>query len=187
MPVAEAPQPITAEQEAEWQAKIDAAFEGKTPVGKEPESEPLTLSQALALPQPLEDLWPGHCYLPPKLKQSERLLQLGKMSSEKWAEGDIFGSMKHAAEFVATVARKIEGEDLAPVTEDEILEEFNADELTAICDHILKAEGFVVEGASGKSPSGRPIGAMSFHSSAAITEPTTSASAENSPTDSTEQ
>lgn len=173
--------PLQEFDEAKWEEQMKAA-------GLDTESRPaevLTLSEALALPESLEDLWPGHCYLPPRLKQTEYLQELGNKTSSLWNEGKVLESMQVAAEFVCTLARKIEGDQLLQVSPEEVLNEFDAAELANICDHILSSEGFTVENAAGKSPSGRRIGAMSFHSSAAII-PTNSKMLESSPTNSIE-
>lgn len=155
--------------ETVWQEKMDAAG-GPLPETESGElEEGMSINTALGLPESLEDLWPGHCYLAPSIMQLEKIIALGNSASEKFNNGDLFGSVNDGAELIKTLARRIEGEELVPVTAEEIKEEFDAEGLGRICHHILQQQGLKVEGVRGNSPSGRPIGALSFHSSAAIT------------------
>lgn len=139
----------------------------------------VTLEQALGLPESLEDLWPGHVYIPPRLKQIKGVITLANGQTEPGDMVGLMASTEDVIEIVVSLARKREGDELVKVTAEDVLEEFDGEELSVICRHILNREGLLVEGVSGNSPSGRLIGAKSFHSSAAYTTDTDSNTAEN--------
>lgn len=164
--------------EEEWDRQFGAVG-GPSPSTTNAEST--TLSQALGLPESLEDLWPGHVYIPPRILALEKMLSLANAAEANWNAGDLMEAANNAAAMVQPVVRRVDGDDLIELTTDEIKNEFDVLELIKVCHHILRDQGLVVEGVSGNAPSGRLIGVKNFLSSAAIMELTTSQDAETSP------
>lgn len=166
--------------EAEYQRQLGSA--GIPEPGGDGGDEPPSLSVALGAPASFDDLWPGHVYLPPRLLELETMVELANSCDAKLEEKDYFGSAQDAALLITPVVRRVgENNELIPLTEKEVKAEFDVWELRKICHFILQDQGLEVKDVQGKSPSGRLIGVKNFHSSAATTEPTTSPSAENSP------
>lgn len=161
---------IPAFNDSEWNRQIGDAGLPETKTDSDELGS--TLEETLALPIDLKDLWPGHCYLPPRLNQVQKMYERRSVVAELWNDGKEMEAVEEAIKLLKPIVRRIDGEELFAVTDEEFMAEFNGDELAEISQHIFRQQGLIVEGVSGNAPSGRLIGAKSFHSSAATTPDT---------------
>lgn len=166
----------------EWDRQFGAVG-GPAPVKTE---QPVTLAQALGLPEAFEDLWPGHCYIPPKITQLETILPLVQQMRDEFLAGNVMESINRAVSVTKMLARRIEGGELIELSETEIKDQFDEDEIANIVNHMMFKQGLVVEGPEGNGPSGRRTGLKNFQRSVASTQDTDSNIAETSPSPSSE-
>lgn len=142
------------------------------------------LADMLATPQGFEDLWPGHVYLPPKIRELEIIFPALDEIGELYREGSTasrFASINKTVDILRMVARKVDDSTLPPtfeeVTAEDIKATFEPDELAQLIPHILDKQGLVVKG--GTPGSKNPIGARSFERFAATIPDTESSTAES--------
>ena len=124
----------------------------------------VSLREALGMPQEIEDLWPGHFYRPPKLKQLETIIPLSERMTALFQQGEVIEAVNCAVEIVCLMAVDSE---FRPVAPDDVKDAFDENEIALVIDHMLKREGLIVEDDRGNAPGGRLIGWRNFQSSAA--------------------
>lgn len=168
--------------DAEWERQMGSA--GVPDANGNRGGEPPTLAVALGLPEPFEDLWPGYCYIPPKITQLETILPLVQQMRDEFLAGNVMESINRAVSVTKMLARKIDG--LTELTEQEIKDTFDEDEIANIVNHMMFKQGLVVETPEGNAPSGRLTGLKNFRRSAASTPDTDSNTAETLPSPSSE-
>ena len=162
--------PLEAEDEA-WAKQMGAA--GITESNGPPDGTD-TLSIALAAPDEFGDLWPGHCYLPPKIKQLRKLIPLTQSIFEKLGQDDaVLEAFDDAVQFVRLLARREDSfGELHELTVDEIEERFDETEIAQLINHIMLKQGLTVENHRGNAESGSPVGYKNFRRSVATTQAT---------------
>lgn len=150
--------------EAAWEEKARAAYDGKLPDEAAQDEPGAALGEALGLPESFEDLWPGYAYKPPKLKQLETIIPLSDKMSALYQEGKVWEAVECAVTLVVMLAVNPDGK---PVTRDEVLETFDEDEIAVIIDHMMRRQGLKLDDPNPHS--GRWTGLKNFLSSAAST------------------
>lgn len=170
--------------DAAWEEKMGAVGGPEPAESNGPRPDDLTLKQVFGLPESLENRWPDHGYLPPRMKQIERILALAEKTGGERTLDMALVAVDDAVAILTDLVFRIEGEQTVKVTADEVKAEFAPDEIGELCRHILEQEGVLIPGVSGNSPSGRRVGLMSFQPSAALTRDTESNTSESLPSDS---
>lgn len=162
--------------DARWNELVKGA--GLDPEAAPDGAEEIPLSVALGEPQDLEDLWPGHIYIPPKIKHLRELFPLARAMSEKYDEGETLEALLIGCRIIHSVARRADGSEVAL---EEIEATFDEEEVAALIHHIMTREGLWVEDGPKNAAGGRrgKTGAKSFHSSVAASAAIPSTPAEN--------
>jgi hypothetical protein len=158
-------EPTIDEQDKKWQEIMEGAgLNPDAPPVRVDEDGQSTLEQALGLPESFEDLWPGHVYIPPKLKQLRTLIPLAQSIFDKLGKADnVLEAFDDAVTFVKFLARRQDDYgDLYELNTDEIEERFDEEEIARIINHIMLKQGLVVEEREGNASSGRSTGLKNF-------------------------